>query len=277
MSRCFAFGCSFTKWYYPTWADYIGCNFDEFYNYAQGGTSNTTQFQRFIEVDKLYKFTKDDVILFGLTGFSRYNFFLENKEKETFLFGCGPFRERNDWIDDHHKYKHFSDIIKFVRDYFWKDKWGVYYSWLAVNTVKRICDGIGCKVYFIPGLDISQWEDKGHIIINEQEEQMFLDIQKHLVTTMSLQVYDQQNYKKMHPVTDQHPFFDANWGYVNKYFPEYVTSKSKEFYNEVLEKFHEGVNNKTFQTQDDVYDFLPKYKKQLNGWKEDRKLYGTYM
>lgn len=277
MSRCFAFGCSFTNWFYPTWADYIGYNFDEFYNFAQGGTSNTTQFQRFIEVDNLYKFRKEDVILFGLTSLNRYNFFLENQNKETFLFGCGSLPKNNVLFDTHHKYKDYSDILKFVRDYFWKDKWGIYYTWLAVNTIKRICESIGCKVYFIAGLDISIWEDKSQIITNEQEQNMLLDIQSNLVTPMSLQVYDEQNYKKKHPVADTHPFFDAHWGYINQYFPQFVTSKNTEIFQEILEKFHEGVNNKTFQTEADVYKFLPVYKKQLNGYKEDLKLYGTYM
>lgn len=277
MSRCFAFGCSFTKWYYPTWADYIGYNFDEFYNFAQAGTSNTTQFQRFIEVDNLYNFRKDDVILFGLTGLDRYNFFLEDKNKETFLLALGSLAKTDDLFDTHHKYKEFAGIIKFIRDHFWKDKWGIYYSWLAITTIKRLCNMVGCKVYFIPALDITMWEDKSQIVTNQQEQNMFLDIQSNLVTSMSLQVYDEKNYKKIYPVDDTHPFFDANWGYVKQYFPQYVTDKNTEIYTEMLEKLHMSVNNKTFQTQDDVYKFLPTYKKDLNIEIEDQKLYGKYM
>ena len=32
ISRFFAFGCSYTNWPHPTWADFIGINFEEYYN-----------------------------------------------------------------------------------------------------------------------------------------------------------------------------------------------------------------------------------------------------
>ena len=38
--RLFTFGCSFTQWKWPTWADYIGINFDEYYNAGQAGSDN---------------------------------------------------------------------------------------------------------------------------------------------------------------------------------------------------------------------------------------------
>ena len=38
--RLFTFGCSFTKWSWPTWNDYIGLSFDEYYNFACGGADN---------------------------------------------------------------------------------------------------------------------------------------------------------------------------------------------------------------------------------------------
>jgi hypothetical protein len=37
--RFFSFGCSFTKsWENPTWADYVGIEFDNFYNLAMPGS-----------------------------------------------------------------------------------------------------------------------------------------------------------------------------------------------------------------------------------------------
>jgi hypothetical protein len=40
MKRLFVFGCSFTKYIWPTWADIVARNFDLFQNWAQGGGGN---------------------------------------------------------------------------------------------------------------------------------------------------------------------------------------------------------------------------------------------
>ena len=74
--RFFSFGCSFTKdWDCPTWSDLIGIQFDEYYNLAMPGSSNTLIMQRFIESDLFYNFNKDtDVIMIGISGFGRMSF-----------------------------------------------------------------------------------------------------------------------------------------------------------------------------------------------------------
>ena len=44
-SRFFAFGCSFTSYYWPTWADIIGQEFsDRYYNLAMCGAGNEFMF-----------------------------------------------------------------------------------------------------------------------------------------------------------------------------------------------------------------------------------------
>lgn len=39
MKRFFAFGCSYTSYHWPTWADYVGMSpeFDEAYNFGMAG------------------------------------------------------------------------------------------------------------------------------------------------------------------------------------------------------------------------------------------------
>lgn len=275
--RCFAFGCSFTKWFYPTWANFIGYNYDEFYNFAQGGTSNSTHFQRLIEVDVLYKFTKDDTILWGLSGLGRHNFLIENDDHETLFFGCGSLAKDDGFFDNHHKYKPHSHIMKFVRDYYWKEKWGIYYTWLAVHNVKRFCDALGCNLYIIAGLDLDIWENAANIITNEQEQKMLADIKKTLYTQESLETFEKLNYKKLFPIVDAHPFIDANWGYVNKYFPQFITPINTKIYNDMYANFTEGVRNGKFTNENQAYDYLTTLRNEKNGWKEEQKLYGRYI
>ena len=72
--RLFTFGCSFTKWSWPTWNDYIGLSFDEYYNFALGGADNKNILYKFLQADKKYKFTIYEHPDF----FTKYNF---NKKK----------------------------------------------------------------------------------------------------------------------------------------------------------------------------------------------------
>ena len=46
-SRFFAFGCSYTNWIHnPTWADFIGINYNKYYNFGRPGASNTYIMQK---------------------------------------------------------------------------------------------------------------------------------------------------------------------------------------------------------------------------------------
>jgi len=275
--RCFAFGCSFTNWFYPTWADIIGINYNSFYNFAKGGTSNFTHFQRFIEVDQIYKFEKNDTILWGLTNLSRHNFLLEDQNRETLFFGCGALNKEDHWFDTHEKYKDHSHIIKFARDHYWKEKWGIYYTWLAVSNVKRLCEALGCKLVIIPGMNINVWENDGGVITNDAEQNMLREITKNLTIKISLQDYDENNYKKPYPIKDQHPFMDANWGYINSFLPEFVTPKSRDYYNSTWSSLIKKVTSKECTNENEVWNHLIPFKKQINDWKEDQKLYGRYV
>ena len=49
MGRLFTFGCSFTKYTWPTWADLLGLEFDEFENWGVSGGGNVCTANRVIE------------------------------------------------------------------------------------------------------------------------------------------------------------------------------------------------------------------------------------
>ena len=59
MSRLFTFGCSFTHWSWPTWADILGREFDEYENWGQRGGGNVFIFHSLIECYKKNKLNKN--------------------------------------------------------------------------------------------------------------------------------------------------------------------------------------------------------------------------
>ena len=76
--RFFAFGCSFTNYKWPTWADIIGQEIKNYYNYGVSGAGNYYIFHCVMTADKLYKFTKDDLVMVKWTNAHREDRFIED-------------------------------------------------------------------------------------------------------------------------------------------------------------------------------------------------------
>ena len=76
--RIFAFGCSFTSYLYPTWADiiYKSMNPDvEFYNLGKSGGGNLFISHRIVEANKKYEFTENDLVVVMWSTHARIDFY----------------------------------------------------------------------------------------------------------------------------------------------------------------------------------------------------------
>ena len=70
--RIFAFGCSFTKYYWPTWADIINFDLDtEFHNLGLSGIGNVAILHLMLECDLKHQFKSNDVILVNWSSWHR--------------------------------------------------------------------------------------------------------------------------------------------------------------------------------------------------------------
>jgi len=83
MKRLFTFGCSYTSWAWPTWADMLIYEYRsrglEGYNFGRCGAGNQYIFTKIIEADRKYKFTQDDVIIVEWTTMQREDRFANNR------------------------------------------------------------------------------------------------------------------------------------------------------------------------------------------------------
>jgi hypothetical protein len=71
--RFFAFGCSFSSWHWPTWADIIGREFGEnrYYNLGICASGNEFAFHRLTEAHARYHITPRDLVIICWTNFAR--------------------------------------------------------------------------------------------------------------------------------------------------------------------------------------------------------------
>jgi hypothetical protein len=108
--RIFTFGCSFSNYAWPTWADVIAIQTKiPVYNGAIAGLGNVGILHRLLEYDLKFKFNDDDLVLVMWTSWSREDRFLDGSWKNV----GNVFN--NNFYDDHFTSKYWSwdnDIIK---------------------------------------------------------------------------------------------------------------------------------------------------------------------
>ena len=79
--RLFTFGCSYTRWHWPSWADIIardiGCHYE---NWAEPGLGNVGIQHKMLECDLKNKFTADDLVLVAWSGWTREDRYLGHWE-----------------------------------------------------------------------------------------------------------------------------------------------------------------------------------------------------
>jgi len=79
MKRLFAFGCSFTQYRWPTWADILGKEFDYFENWGKPGGGNQFIFNSLNECLIKNSITKNDLVAVMWTNVAREDRYVNNK------------------------------------------------------------------------------------------------------------------------------------------------------------------------------------------------------
>ena len=77
--RFFAFGCSFTNYRWPTWADLIAKEIPESYNYGRIGAGNQYIYQTVTEACIEHKFNEDDLVIVMFTNIAREDRYVESR------------------------------------------------------------------------------------------------------------------------------------------------------------------------------------------------------
>lgn len=79
LRRFFAFGCSMTRYHYPTWADIIGRQFDHYENWGRPGSGNLYILNSVMECHQRNRLTPDDFVVVMWTGLSRIDSYQINE------------------------------------------------------------------------------------------------------------------------------------------------------------------------------------------------------
>lgn len=150
MSRLFTFGCSFTKYIWPTWAEILSKNKDyEFFeNWAQGGAGNHFIFYRLIECIKRNKVTKNDTVAIMWSSIGREDRWIKGKWQ---LFGSIYGGEITKKLGEEY-INNFTDPTGFLIT-----------NATIIQATYQILKSIGCNFYFFaftPMLEVDDSQSK---------------------------------------------------------------------------------------------------------------------
>lgn len=75
VKRLFTFGCSLTRYHYPTWADILGKTWEYHENWGEPGAGNTFIFNSIIECDVRNDLGPDDTVLILWSAHGRHDYY----------------------------------------------------------------------------------------------------------------------------------------------------------------------------------------------------------
>jgi hypothetical protein len=139
MKRLFTFGCSFTKYAWPTWADFLGLEFDHAENWGIHGIGNVAIANRVAECHSKNKFTKDDIIIVQWSSHIRNDF--HNFRRSPIGRDAMGWKTKGSMFNYLNKDLYNDDwIMKFFdeRSY-------IMYSLNAMALVKNLLENSGCN------------------------------------------------------------------------------------------------------------------------------------
>lgn len=219
--RFFAFGCSYTGYATGTWADFIGANFEEYYNFGRGGVCNTFILDKVIEADIRFKFNAEtDYIVVMFSSFDRFSFYNTTGWK-------GP---GNIWGNDHPK--------EFVEK-MWSDDWGIYNSWIAINIIKQLLTLKKIEHKFLLATDNSFFlkDNNANELLHRPDLSIIHINEFYALLDNKQAVWDWQNEHYTYPTDyhtyadgyiDSHPTQEMHYAYAKQYFPHFDTDLMRD-------------------------------------------------
>jgi hypothetical protein len=147
--RFFAFGCSFTQYEWPTWADILGKSFDEFQNWGRQGGGNQFIANSIIEAHLKNKIKPTDTVGVMWTNVCREDRYIRDSwATPGNIYTQQMYSE--DWV------KKFAD----VRGYLIRDLATIY-------STEQFLKSIGCHYFFFSVVNILN--SKQYDIVNDYE------------------------------------------------------------------------------------------------------------
>ena len=236
--RLFTFGCSLTRYHWPTWADILGQSYSEYYNWGNRGAGNRQIMERFSEAVVRNDLTEDDIIIIQWTDYHRFDSHKSDPDLPESWYPGG-----NIFVDN------AADSTKgFVMNKLWDERSYMMHTFNSIHAAIGIARSIRARVVCIFGSDMREaliqdrhWAPYKKILQNSYwvDKDMYnLMVQNH-DKRLSFKGAKMGNLDE-EPTLDYHPTPMMYYEYLQKFIsPKLGVGIDKQFagkYQKVLEK-----------------------------------------
>lgn len=189
MKKLFTFGCSYTYFFWPTWADMLSLNYDHFENWGWAGLGNRAIAERLAECYTKQSITKDDTVIVQWSTHLRFDWW--NKHPYT---GFSGWQTNGNVYCDRNR-KIFNDNILML---ICNEDAMIMHSLNNILLVANMLDNIGCKWYFTSIGDIRQLgSDLDSLTKMYEHAELALEFQPGNINTDNFELYKKYpNFRK---------------------------------------------------------------------------------
>ena len=256
--RIFAFGCSLSQYFFPTWADILIYQYkNKGYhgeNWAKSGAGNQYINTRLWEANTIYKFNKEDIILLQWTSMFREDRYHMNKgwwtpgnfnlnnENKSFVLNNYFYDNQNVWADP---------INAVMRDC------------ALISSTHRALSSIGCKVITTGFRD---WEEGWTELSTEFTTQKYLTIED---VRAVLEKYKDEIKLSTPPILTALGFETSDKFFKSR--PTSVPSKQEDHKHMISPEVHpltheaaDFVNNHVEKLDQQTTEFVEQWREKLN-------------
>ena len=256
MKRLFTFGCSFTAYEWPTWADILGRQFDYFENWGRPGAGNQFICNSIAECDARNNFTEDDTIIVMWSSMMREDRYVEDGWLTPGNFGVNGEKFNEPGWPEYYYGKDFYHRSMITRGCYIRDLASMY-------LVDKLIKSKKCEHHYLSMIDLNFPGDMywGYMTYFMQKLKLAKQSETtndvlHIYKTLCDQIkpsvhkvvfnYDWQSRPvllapssktgKLHR-TDWHPIPSEHLEYLQKVLPQYIiTDENKAWVKEVSEQ-----------------------------------------
>lgn len=139
--RFFSFGCSFTQYWWPTWANIIALDLDvPFYNYGRPGVGNQFIFNAVMQADNYFQFDNNDLVIVQWTNTAR---------EDRWIDGCWQalgniYTQESNYYDSNFVRKYVNNINSELHDF------------AVIKAVYEFLTSKKCQFHFLKMVDFEQ-------------------------------------------------------------------------------------------------------------------------
>ena len=198
-SRFFAFGDSYTNYYWPTYADIIGTQCQYYENWGLKGAGNHYIYNSVVECNQRNRFNSNDLVIVMWTGITREDRYVDNH-----------------WATATGDYRRISYGEEWMRRYGTEVRGNLIRDLAYIVGIDNLLNTTGCEYYFLSSI--------GLIL----EDQDVVELYKDIINKIKPSLYDtikdsvRPNFNDIHPTPvesahyiNQHLGIDYDGDFVN--------------------------------------------------------------